>query len=82
MTPGAQLRANSWMLMTGSLGMVSSTLPVQWLMPIMGWRAIFVGLAVLVVLSMVMIYVLVPVWAKPEADQQNPASQAVQTEEG
>ena len=82
MTPGAQLRANSWMLMTGSLGMVSSTLPVQWLMPIMGWRAIFVGLAVLVVLSMVMIYVLVPVWAKPEADQQDPASQAVQTEEG
>ena len=26
--PG-QLRANSWMLMTGSLGMVASTLPVQ-----------------------------------------------------
>ncbi len=79
MTLGAQLRANSWMLMTGSLGMVSSTLPIQWLMPIMGWRAIFVGLAVLVVLSMVMIYVLVPVWIKPETD---PASQADNTEEG
>lgn len=82
MAPGAQLRANSWMLMTGSLGMVSSTLPIQWLMPIMGWRAIFAGLAVLVVLSMVMIYVLVPVWAKPETDQQDPAAQAVKTEEG
>jgi len=82
MAPGAQLRANSWMLMTGSLGMVSSTLPIQWLMPIMGWRAIFAGLAVLVVLSMVMIYVLVPVWAKPETDQQDPAAQSVKTEEG
>ena len=29
----AQLRANSWMLMTGSLGMLASTLPVQWLLP-------------------------------------------------
>jgi MFS family permease len=82
MAPGAQLRANSWMLMTGSLGMVSSTLPIQWLMPIMGWRAIFAGLAVLVVLSMVMIYVLVPVWAKPETNQQDPATKAVNTEEG
>jgi MFS family permease len=34
--PAAQLRGNSWMLMTGSLGMVASTLPVQWLMPITG----------------------------------------------
>jgi MFS family permease len=42
----AQLRANSWMLMTGSLGMVASTLPVQWLLPMLGlplrgaWRRI------------------------------------------
>ena len=40
-----QMRANSWMLMTGSLGMVASTLPVQWLMPIVGWRMLFWGLA-------------------------------------
>ena len=82
MAPGAQLRANSWMLMTGSLGMVSSTLPVQWLMPIMGWRAIFAGLALLVVLSMVMIYVLVPVWEKPETEPQDLQLKAIETEEG
>ena len=82
MAPGAQLRANSWMLMTGSLGMVSSTLPVQWLMPIIGWRAIFAGLAVLVVLSMVMIYVLVPVWEKPDTDPQDLQLKAIETEEG
>ena len=40
-TPVAQMRANSWMLMTGSLGMVASTLPVQWLLPTLGWRGLF-----------------------------------------
>ena len=56
------MRANSWMLMTGSLGMVASTLPVQWLMPLFGWRAIFLGLAVLLVLAMLLIYWQVPKW--------------------
>jgi len=58
-----QLRANSWMLMTGSLGMVASTLPVQWLMPLVGWRPLFWGLAAMIVLSMVLIAWLIPAWA-------------------
>ena len=45
---GTQLRANSWMLMTGSLGMLASTLPVQWLLPVVGWRAL-VGVAMAVI---------------------------------
>ena len=57
-----QMRANSWMLMTGSLGMVASTLPVQWLMPLVGWRMLFVGLAALVLLSMLLIAWQVPTW--------------------
>ncbi len=57
-----QMRANSWMLMTGSLGMVASTLPVQWLMPVVGWRPLFWGLAVMVLLSMVLIAWHVPKW--------------------
>ena len=57
-----QMRANSWMLMTGSLGMVASTLPVQWLMPIVGWRVLFWGLAALVLLSMALIAWQVPAW--------------------
>lgn len=40
-TPVAQMRANAWMLMTGSLGMVASTLPVRWLLPLVGWRGLF-----------------------------------------
>jgi MFS family permease len=59
--PESQLRASSWMLMTGSLGMVASTLPVQWLLPQIGWRPIFVLLAVLVGLAM-----LVLAWRLPQ----------------
>lgn len=60
--PTAQLRANSWMLMTGSFGMVASTLPVQWLVPVVGWRPIFFGLAALILLSMAVIAWKVPRW--------------------
>ncbi len=56
------LRANSWMLMTGSLGMLASTLPVQWLMPLTGWRPLFWILAGLILLSMAVIGWVVPAW--------------------
>lgn len=58
----ALLRANSWMLMVGSLGMLASTLPVQWLMPLTGWRPLFWILAALLLLSMAGIAWLVPPW--------------------
>ncbi|MBO9679781.1 MAG: MFS transporter [Acidovorax sp.] len=60
--PTAQLRANSWMLMTGSFGMVASTLPVQWLLPVAGWRPLFWALAVLLVLAMGLLAACVPRW--------------------
>lgn len=69
--PASQLRANSWMLMTGSLGMVASTLPVQWLIPVTGWRPMFWGLAVLVLLAMAVIAWQVPAWRTlPQAQSQ------------
>ncbi len=61
-----QLRANSWMLMTGSLGMLAATLPVQWLMPIWGWRALFVVLGVMIALAMLLIALVVPRWQKAQ----------------
>lgn len=67
LAPAAQMRANSWMLMTGSLGMVAATLPVQWLMPLMGWRGLFWALAALIVLSMVGIALAVPPWRQAQA---------------
>jgi MFS family permease len=56
------IRANSWMLMSGSLGVVASTLPVQWLLPHLGWRGVFGVLGVLLVLAMVVIIRVVPRW--------------------
>ena len=58
--PTAQLRANSWMLMSGSLGMVASTLPVQWLLPLIGWRGLFWGLALMFALAALAILAWVP----------------------
>jgi len=60
--PQAQMRSNSWMLMAGSLGMVASTLPVQWLMPVLGWRSLFIVLAALIALAMAVIVWRVPAW--------------------
>ncbi|HXD39043.1 MAG TPA: MFS transporter [Ramlibacter sp.] len=62
LTPTAQLRGNSWMLMTGSLGMVASTLPVQWLVPVLGWRPLFWILALAVAVAMALIAWMVPPW--------------------
>jgi predicted MFS family arabinose efflux permease len=58
--PVAQLRANSWMLMAGSTGMVASTLPVQWLLPLLGWRGLFWAVAAAVLLGMLATAWIVP----------------------
>lgn len=77
LTPTTQLRANSWMLMTGSLGMLASTLPVQWLLPHLGWRPLFWGLAGLLALSMLLIYLVVPAWQQaPVVASDGPAPPA------
>ncbi|WP_096671161.1 MFS transporter [Polaromonas sp. AET17H-212] len=70
---GTLLRANSWMLMTGSLGMLASTLPVQWLMPLTGWRPLFWILAALIVLAMAAIAWVVPSWKLAAAAASPPA---------
>jgi predicted MFS family arabinose efflux permease len=66
----AQLRANSWMLMAGSTGMVASTLPVQWLLPLLGWRGLFWAVAAAVLLGM-----LATMWFVPR-DPPAPATVA------
>src|SRR5688572_9741792 len=55
-----QLRLNSWMLMSGSLGMVASTLPVQALLPVMGWRGLFWLVAAALAIGMIGIAVTTP----------------------
>ena len=60
--PRLQLRANSWMLMAGSLGLVGATLPVRWLMPITGWRPLFWLLAAGLLVAMLLIAWAAPAW--------------------
>jgi predicted MFS family arabinose efflux permease len=60
--PANLMRANSWMLMVGAMGMVASTLPVQWALGVVGWRALFMGLGVMVAIAMALIYWQVPEW--------------------
>jgi MFS family permease len=77
LAPATQLRANSWMLMTASFGMLASTLPVQWLVPVVGWRPLFWGLALLIALAMAVIAWKVPGWERTEPTAgQKPASYA------
>jgi MFS family permease len=78
LAPATQLRANSWMLMTGSLGMVAATLPVQWLMPYTGWRGLFWMLAALIALSMIGIACAVPRWRQATPlSAQDPTSNSI-----
>jgi MFS family permease len=65
------------MLMTGSFGMVASTLPVQWLVPVIGWRPLFWGLAFAVAAAMAVIAWKVPHWdPAPAPDGDKPGSYA------
>ncbi|MDA7440225.1 MFS transporter [Candidatus Pseudothioglobus singularis] len=57
-----QQRANSWMLMIASLGFLSSTLPVQLLLPTLGWRWMFGGIAALILVSIVLMLAFIPKW--------------------
>ena len=66
-----QLRANAWMLMVGSVGMLCATLPVQWLVTSWGWRQLFIAMAASLLLVMACIYACLPPWTA--APQQGAA---------
>jgi MFS family permease len=57
-----QQRANSWMLMVGAIGMLSSSLPVQYFLPLIGWRSIFLTLALLTLVCIILILIFIPKW--------------------
>ena len=57
-----QQRANAWMLMILSMGFVFSTLPVQILLPIIGWRWIFIGIAILILIIILLTLLFIPPW--------------------
>ncbi|MDB3924313.1 MFS transporter [Candidatus Pelagibacter sp.] len=66
-----QQRANSWMLMVGAIGMLSSSLPVQFFLPIIGWRAIFLSLALLTLACIILIVIFIPKWQPKSIDNNH-----------
>ena len=65
-----QQRANSWMLMIASTGFVFSTLPVQILLPIFGWRWIFGGITFLILLVIVLTLIFIPSLENKNNDEE------------
>lgn len=61
-----QQRANSWMLMVGAIGMLSSSLPVQYFIPTIGWRGVFIFLTVLTLICIILIILFIPKWQTEE----------------
>ena len=66
-----QQRANSWMLMVASFGFVISTLPVQILLPMIGWRSIFLLISILILVSVILIFLFIPSWNNKIESQPN-----------
>ena len=66
-----QQRSNSWMLMVGAIGMLSSSLPVQYLLPSIGWRGVFINLAILTFICIVLIVLFIPKWKNSNFDQNS-----------
>jgi predicted MFS family arabinose efflux permease len=50
----------AWMLAFGSMGALSTTLPVQLALPVFGWRGVFWIAAVCLLMSAIAIFVLLP----------------------
>ena len=50
------------MLMVLSIGFLASTLPVQILLPLIGWRSIFFLIGALILLSIILLSIFIPSW--------------------
>src|SRR5210317_221084 len=66
-----QQRANSWMLMVGAIGMLSSSLPLQYFIPAIGWRGVFLSLALLTLACIILIVIFIPKWQPKSIDNKH-----------
>ena len=67
-----QQRGNAWMLMVLSMGFVFSTLPVQILLPVIGWRWIFGSVAIVIFLIIILTLLFIPPWKSENSkDREN-----------
>ena len=68
-----QQRANAWMLMVLSMGFVFSTLPVQLLLPVIGWRWIFGLIAISIFLIIILTLLFIPSWKTEDSNHEKNA---------
>ena len=66
-----QQRSNSWMLMVGAVGMLFSSLPVQYLLPTIGWRGVFINLSILTTVCIILIIIFIPKWNVNDLDKNS-----------
>ena len=57
-----QQRSNSWMLMVGAVGMLFSSLPVQYLLPTIGWRGVFINLSILTTICIILFIIFLLIY--------------------
>jgi MFS family permease len=74
LSPQLQLRANSWILMSGSFGLLAATLPVQWAMEGLGWRQLFGVLAAVFLVTILATAWQLPAWPQKPAGTAPPPS--------
>lgn len=55
--PERQSQLGSWMLVFGTVGALASTVPVALLLPLVGWRGVFWGMSVALLLSAALVFV-------------------------
>ena len=68
--PQRQTRLAAWMLMSGTVGVLVTTVPVHWALPVLGWRGVFwIAAALLAVIGAGM-------WAALPRDHERPGGAA------
>jgi MFS family permease len=55
--PERQSQLGSWMLVVGTIGALSATVPVALLLPLVGWRSIFWGVACALLLAALLLFI-------------------------
>ncbi|NLD69695.1 MAG: MFS transporter [Limnobacter sp.] len=70
--PERQQQLAAWMLVAGTLGALSTTVPVQLALPVLGWRGLFWVGALLLVAASASIFVLLPREPLGQPDDESP----------
>jgi predicted MFS family arabinose efflux permease len=72
--PQRQTRLAAWMLMSGTAGVLVTTVPVHWALPVLGWRGVFWCAAALLAAIGVAMWALLPRDHEPRPGATAPPS--------